>query len=248
MNKMTSTTSRAAIRPAIGTLNEMSLHAALKTWYRQPGDELEVRVNGYVIDIVRGDQLVEIQTRNFSALKEKLTKLTSHFQVRLVHPIPREKWILRIGADGHKRMGRRKSPKRGCVEHIFSELVSFPQLAVQPNLSIEVLLTQEEEVWKDDGKGSWRRKRWSISDRRLLNVLRSIVFTSRSDYQNLLPPSLPREFTTDDLKESLGATHRLAGKMAYCLREMGAINKIGKRRNAYLYTINLDKESSPCGI
>lgn len=241
---MTLETSRAAAdRSAIGTLNEKSLHAALKTWYTQPGDELEVRVNGYVIDIVRGDQLVEIQTRNFSALKEKLTKLTTNFQVRLVHPIPREKWILRIGADGRERIGRRKSPKRGCVEHLFSELVSFPQLAVQPNLSIEVLLTQEEVVWKDDGKGSWRRKKWSISDHRLMNVLRSVVFTTRSDYQNLLPPSLPREFTADDLKKSIGATQRLAGQMAYCLREMGAINRIGKRRNAYLYTINLDKES-----
>jgi hypothetical protein len=76
-----------------------------------------------------------------------------------------------------------------------------------------------------------------------MNVLRSVVFTTRSDYQNLLPPSLPREFTADDLKKSIGATQRLAGQMAYCLREMGAINRIGKRRNAYLYTINLDKES-----
>ena len=58
-----------------------------------------------------------------------------------------------------------------------------------------------------------------------------------------LPPSLPREFTADDLKKSIGATQRLAGQMAYCLREMEAIKKIGKRRNAYLYTINLDKES-----
>ena len=241
---MTYKTSKgAADKSAIGTLNEKSLHASLKTWYTQPGDELEVRINGYVIDIVRGDQLIEIQTRNFSALKEKLAELTTHFQVRLVHPIPREKWILRIGADGRKRIGRRKSPKRGCVEYLFSELVSFPQLAVQPNLSIEVLLTQEEVLWKDDGKGSWRRKKWSISDHRLMNVLESIVFTTRSDYQNLLPPSLPREFTTDDLKQSIGASQRLAGQMAYCLREMEVIKKIGKRRNAYLYTINLDKES-----
>ena len=245
---MTPETTRAADSSAIGTLNEMSLHASLKTWYTKPGDKLEVRLNGYVIDIVRGDQLIEIQTRNFSALKDKLLKLTTHFHVRLVHPIPREKWILRIGTDGLKRIGRRKSPKRGCVEQLFSELVSFPNLAVQPNLSIEVLLTQEEVVWKDDGKGSWRRKRWSISDHRLLKVLRSVVLTTRSDYQKLLPPSLPREFTTSDLKKNLGLTQRLAGQMAYCLREMGAIHKIGKRRNAYLYTINLDKESSLCGI
>jgi hypothetical protein len=35
---------------------------------------------------------------------------------------------------------------------------------------------------------------------------------------------------------------RLAGKMAYCLREMGAIQRIGKQGNAFLYTIDLQQE------
>ena len=59
----------------IGTLQENSLHAALKTWYAQPGDQLECKVDGYVIDLVRGDLLVEVQTANFSAIKRKLLKL-----------------------------------------------------------------------------------------------------------------------------------------------------------------------------
>jgi hypothetical protein len=216
----------------------MSLHAALKTWYMQPGDELEKNVNGYVVDIVRDDLLVEIQTRNFSALKNKLSNLTAQHNVRLVHPIPSEKWILRVSTNGHEQISRRKSPKRGCVEHLFSELVRFPKLAANRNFSIEVLLTQEEEIWKNDGKGSWRRKRWSISDRRLLKVLDSVIFTSIRDYQNLLPSSLPQEFTTANLKCALGLSDRLAGKMAYCLREMGAIKQVGKQGNAFLYTVD----------
>ena len=42
----------------IGTLNEKPLHAALKAWYAQPGDRLEVAVDGFVVDIVRGDLLI----------------------------------------------------------------------------------------------------------------------------------------------------------------------------------------------
>ena len=34
----------------IGTLNEGSLHAQLKEWYRRPGDLLEQPVDGYVVD------------------------------------------------------------------------------------------------------------------------------------------------------------------------------------------------------
>ena len=57
----------------ISTLNEKSLHAALKEWYARRGDRLEVSVDGFLVDIVRPrrgkrarDLLVEIQTGNFA--------------------------------------------------------------------------------------------------------------------------------------------------------------------------------------
>ena len=43
----------------IGTLNEGALHAQLKEWYCRPGDRLEQSVSGFVIDLVRGDLLVD---------------------------------------------------------------------------------------------------------------------------------------------------------------------------------------------
>jgi hypothetical protein len=53
----------------IGTLQETSLHSALKAWYARPGDRFEVFIDGFYIDIVRSELLIEIQTRNFSAIK-----------------------------------------------------------------------------------------------------------------------------------------------------------------------------------
>jgi len=41
--------------PGIGVLRERHLHAAVKRWYAEPGDREEVPVDGYVIDLVRGD-------------------------------------------------------------------------------------------------------------------------------------------------------------------------------------------------
>ena len=62
---------------------EMTLHASVKEWYASPGDQIEVEIDGYVIDIVRGDTLIEIQTRNFSALKDKISDLSQFHQVRI---------------------------------------------------------------------------------------------------------------------------------------------------------------------
>jgi len=71
--------------PGIGLLNEGPLHAALKRWYAQPGDRFELPVEGFVIDIVRGDLLLEIQTGNVASIKAKLTRLVGSHRVRLVY-------------------------------------------------------------------------------------------------------------------------------------------------------------------
>ena len=54
---------------AIGTLNEGALHAQLKDWYRRPGDRIERVVDGFVVDLVRAELLVEIQTGGFAPLR-----------------------------------------------------------------------------------------------------------------------------------------------------------------------------------
>ncbi len=221
--------------PHIGTLGERSLHAALKDYYSQPGDLHEVEVDGYVIDIVRGEQLIEIQTRNFAAMKTKLARLTASHPVRVVHPIAAEKWIVKLGPDGRTPLERRKSPQHGTVAHIFRELVSFPHLVPRDNLTLEVALVREEEVRVNDGQGSWRRHGWSITDHRLLGVVEQRRFETVDDFRALLPASLPEPFTTRELAGALGERLYIAQKMAYCLRGMGAVEMTGKRGQAYLY-------------
>ena len=138
--------------PGIGLLNEKPLHASLKQWYARPGDRFEVPVDGFVIDIVRDDLLIEIQTGNFSAIKSKLNNLARYYRVRLIYPIVQEKWIVRSAKGNGVGVIRRKSPKRGRLEDLFWELVSIPQLLLNPNFSLEVLMIRQEEVRRYDGK------------------------------------------------------------------------------------------------
>jgi len=224
----------------IGTLGEKNVHAALKAWYARPGDELEVEVDGFHIDIVRRQLLVEIQTCNFSSLRRKLETLIEKRPVRLVFPIALEKWITRLGSDGTTILGRRRSPKKGSIFQVFKELVSIPGLIANAAFSLEVLLIREEEFRCDDGKGSWRRKGWSICDRQLIEVVGRHVFKAPKDFLKLLPPKLKNPFSTLELAGAIEQPHWLAQKMAYCLRHMGAIQVKGKRGNALLY--------SPCRL
>lgn len=222
--------------PHIGTLAEKSLHAALKNWLFQPGDQQEVRVDGFVIDIVRGNDLIEIQTRHLGAMKRKLSQLLPHHPIQLIHPIAAEKWIVRQTADGQP-ISRRKSPKRGQLVDIFAELVRIPHLLSHPNLTVTVLLTQQEEIWRNDGQGSWRRKRWSIYDHLLLAVVDQYTFELDTDWLALLPDDLPQPFTNRELAAAMRCRANLAQKTTYTLRHTGLIEVVGKQGNARLHQI-----------
>ena len=225
----------------IGTLAEKSLHAALKAHYAQPGDALECDLGGYVIDIVRGlpdaPSCIEIQTTSLAKMKPKLGALLDRYPVRVVYPIAHERHIVRIDGDG-VIISRRKSPKRGTVYDLFAELVSFPALAAHPHLTLEVLLVREEQVWIDDGRGSWRRKHWSIHDRRLIDVVEPVTLATLDDFAALLPAGLPSEFDSGELAQAIRQPRYVAQKMAYCLRAMGVLTVTGKR-GSDLYTIKL---------
>jgi len=223
----------------IGQLNEKPLHASLKHWYARPGDRFEVAVDGYVIDIVRDNLLIEIQTANFASIKSKLQNLVRSHQVRLIYPIAQEKWIIRSATDGRGQVIRRKSPKRGRLEDLFWEMVSIPQLLSNSNFALEVLMIKEEEARRYEGKRHWRRGGWVIESRRLLEVLDRRLFKESADWLGLIPQGL-ESFTTRDLATAMDIRKVLAEKLAYCLREGKVIELIGKRSRANLYRVVMD--------
>jgi len=221
----------------IGLLNEKPLHASLKAWCAEPGDRFETRVGRYVVDIVRDDLLLEIQTGSFASIKGKMEALVSSHRVRLIYPIAWEKWIVKSAGLARAKATRRKSPKRGRLEDLFAQMVSFPHLLANPNFSLEVLLIREEELRRYDGKRRWRRRGWAIEERRLLEVVDRRLFERPMDWRALLPERLAEDFTAAEMAEALSIPRRLAQRMAYCLRGAKVITLVGKQGRANLYRV-----------
>ena len=122
-------------------MQETTLHAELKEIYRLEGGQAETWVDGYLIDVVRPNLLIEIQTRNLGALKKKLEDLLDNHPVRLVHPIAKEKFIVLISADGNV-IYRRRSPKKGKIEDLFYGLVYIAKWVNHPNFSFGIAINQ----------------------------------------------------------------------------------------------------------
>ena len=241
-------------RSAIGELNERSLHRALKARYAVPGSVTEQAVDGFVADVVIGGRIVEIHTGSFWPLKKKLPRLLERFAVTLVYPVAQDRYIVTmpVGADASDvpntldvadaptfPIRRRRSPKHDSVFAVFDGLTSIPTLLNHPNLTIDVVMTVEEDVRVKDPERRGRRRRygrdWTRIDRRLVEVARTHRLTGMADLFALVDAGLPEPFTTLDLARAMCSPRRLGQQAAFCFREAGVSEVCGKAGNALLY-------------
>lgn len=225
-----------SVANGIGILNEGPVHQALKDLYSGPGAVQEVPVGNFVADVVGGDKvLYEIQTSGFSGLRRKLEELLEDHHVVLVHPIAATRYIIKQADGPDQPVTRRRSPKKGSVANLLDSLVSIPDLLNHPRFELEIVLTSEEEIRVPSASRSWRRKGWRVARRQLIDVVEKQRFCSIDDLWHLVPGELPETFTTKELAEAMEQPRWLAQKLAYCLREAGAIAIVGKTGNALEY-------------
>jgi hypothetical protein len=213
----------------IGTLNEGSLHAALKTHYSQPGDQFEVPLEGFVIDILRPGLLIEIQTSSFGAMGRKFDRLLSENRMLLVHPIAIETYLERPGSKP------RKSPKKGSIYSIFEELVSIPTLLDHPNLSLDVVLCSVTKSQMPDPAARRGRGGFRTVDRQLRAITATHHYQTTTDLLSLLPDGLPLEFTTADLATGANVSRDVAQRMAYCFRALSIFTEHGRTKAGITY-------------
>ena len=217
--------------PHIGTLNERTMHRQLKDLIAKPGDRFEVALDRYVIDIVRGEQLIEIQTSALGALGKKLDAILDHRNVTVVYPVSIRTWH-------HKEDGTsRRSPKRRSIYNVFEDLVSIPTLVDHPRFTLEVVLIEEDAKRIHDPTLRRRRGGWSTVDRSIRQVVDRQVFESERDLARLIPANLPDPFTTADLAAQAGISRSVAQKMAYCFRALGTFEAGTRTRGGIQYRL-----------
>jgi len=217
----------------IGTLNEGSLHAVLKQRYSRPGDEFEVPLDRFVIDIKRGNQLIEIQTVSFGSMGKKLDHLLSEYQILLVHPIAVATYLDRPGKNP------RKSPKRGSIFSLFEELVSVPTLIDHPNLTIEAVLVSVDKTQIVDPDARRGRGGYRTVNRSLREVHSTHRFDGATALLDLIPiQDLPPRFTTADLAAAAGVSRDVAQRIAYCFRPLGLFHQHERTKAGFVYSLS----------
>jgi hypothetical protein len=216
---------------------ETSLHRELKALYGGPDARREARHGRYRIDVIDGDELIEIQHASLASIRDKVRDLLSGHRVRIVKPIVASKLLVKRRRKGGAVVERRMSPKRGRLLDIFDELVYFTRVFPHRRLTIE-LVSVEIEEWRYPGHGRRRRygeRDFEVEDQILVSRGATWQLQTAADLLALAETPLPATFKTDELAECLQVPRWLAQRIAYCWRETGAVVCAGKCGNAHVY-------------
>lgn len=227
---------RAVMQKGIGTQMERMLHCVLKYYFEPDEAYQEVRMESYIADIYRpqDNRILEIQTRSFDRLRDKLDAFLPEHKVTVIYPIAREKILHWIDAETGETDAGRKSPRKGRVWDILPEIYRLPVQQMHPNLSFLPVFMDVEEYrlqdgWSRDGKrGSHRVERMPY------NLEEGFLLEMTEDYIELLPSGLEEPFTVKDWAKATG----LRGKAPQALKVMeraGVVERAGNKGRAYLY-------------
>lgn len=234
--------------------NQTLLHQKIKNYYTKlvnGKEEVTIKVNGnkYRIDVFdeKNNAIYEIQLKDFGKrFYEKISDLQKVNKVIIVHPITiKESLVLieRNKSDDKLYFKQKIVNKRNDYFSFFEKLVSFKIPFNEKQVNIHLLLI-EEKVVKKFAYIRRGRPRYHTKQRDLLKIIDKLHIKTRNDFLNFLNPTkLNMPFTNNDLVENLsikGGLRRkkkIAGCLTYSLCSLEILNRVGKKKNAFLFDI-----------
>ena len=225
-------------RLGIGTLSEKTVHAILKHYYEPDEDRQEIPIENYVADICANGEIIEIQTRQFDKMRNKLSAFLPRYPVTIVYPIPREKWIIWIDEESGELSKKRKSPLKGNPYLIFPELYKIKMFLKHPNLRLRLVFLDMEEYKLLNGRSRDKKKGSMRYDRIPAALLDEIRINGREDYFGLIPEGLPERFTAKDFGEQIRERKEIAALVLNILHDLDVVERCGRSGRYYLYRIS----------
>ena len=236
----------------IGTYSEKRMHRTLKRFFCDDESCHEVRIRpdggvgstgesgrgGYIADIFREGEIIEIQTASFYPLREKLKFYIENtdYIVTVVHPVAKRKYLTWIDVEDGSIASRRLSPKKERVVDVLPELYWISEMLGSDRLHFCFPIVELEEFRLLNG---WSRDKKRGSDRYecVPTELLDLFCIAGKDVAGLLPEDLPDEFTGAEFGRIMGFKGRKLYSTINLFCALGVVKKCEKRGRSFIYRI-----------
>lgn len=218
----------------IGVLSEKTLHKIVKNLYEIDHQYHEIKIDNYFVDICKGNNIIEVQTKQFNKLREKISYLLSlnKYKIKIVYPVFTQKMIFYIN-DNNELSNPKKSPKKFRIPEVFHELYMIKQLLKHNDLKITLLLFEIDEYREKTNN----RKGYACVDRVPTKLVGEIILENNDDYLQLLPKEIEEVFTSKDISKITKTDIKYVNKMLNVMEYLEIIELIGKDGKKNLYSV-----------
>ncbi|MBP3857821.1 MAG: HAD-IIB family hydrolase [Ruminiclostridium sp.] len=219
-------------RTTIGTLNEKTIHNALKCYYCSEADH-EARIGDFYADGAGENGIFEIQSGNFTYLAKKLSQMLHISHVTVVYPYEKRTHNYAINEQTGEVMSV-TTRTENSFSKLFLELYRLKAFLTNPNLTVRVAFLEiDKKTYFRDSRRI--RKKGMKKEKCPTAFLSETVLEKPEDYRVFLPEGLPETFTRAQLQSLCRTTD--AGLMLSVLEFVGIAERCGKSGNTILYRI-----------
>lgn len=230
-NQVISSENKSYDGHVIGVLSEKTLHKTIKNVFEDNQMFQEIKIGNYFVDVCKDNQIIEVQTKQFNKIRDKLKYLISlnKYNINIVYPTFTNKIIYNIN-DNNIDKGK-KSPKKFKTPEIFHELYMIKDLLKYENITITVLLLEinEYRISKNNRRG------YECFDRVPTKLVDVISLNNKDDYLQLLPENLNEFFTSNEICKETKTNIKYVNKMLNVMRFLDVIEVVGKDGRKYVY-------------
>lgn len=222
----------------IGVQKEKILHRVLKYYLCEDDTNHEIMVGHFYADVKQNEQIFEIQTQNFNALRKKLDFFLPNYEVCIVYPTSRNKVLHNINAYG-ELLKIQKSPKKGTPFQILVEMYKIKTYLKNPHLSFLVVYLDMDEYRTIVPKQHIRSKGYIRYKQVPKTLVGEYALIEKSDYIQILEEyNLRGDFTVNDFSKIFKLSYAKASSAVQVLNYLEIIQKKGKIGRKNLWTIS----------
>lgn len=220
-----------------GTLGEKTLHKMIK-YYLEPKEIYhEVKIEGYIADICRDKSITEIQSANFSAVRDKIKRYLENeeLKVTFVYPVSAVKhqcWIDKQTGEASKIT---RSQKFTGIYKFYEEIYHIKDFIEKENFTLKILLLEVVEYKFLDGWGKFKKNNATKIDKIPVSFIGEENFNGKSDYLKFIPSKLREEgiFTSVELSGETDMKDKPMRSFIHVMKNTGLIGEAG-RKNRYI--------------
>ena len=220
----------------IGTLSEKRLHRVIKSYVSENENDWEIPVGKYVADVLSHNVIYEIQTGAFERLLPKLSYYLEQtsYSVTMIHPVIRNKRIIRIEPETGEVIRSKMSPTHGRTADLLVRLFQIKDILPNERIQIKLLLIDAEE-YRYSERVKYRRSGAYDSELFPLSLVSETDFSSAEDFRQFLPEGL-NSFCAAEYSKFIGKKGR---KLYSCLNLLCSLGLIDREKDGrkYVYKV-----------